>query len=196
LEQELPRIVRIQTERRKAPVELALTSSQPARFAKDGRALTLTRLGVGGNLKRPLESTNPCESMLEIVRRTQRNVKRWSSGEMVLRWTAAGMLEAERQFRKIIGYRDLATLVVAIEPAGDVRSTPLALRPRRPLSASPPDHHTGTAAPKFHGARIILPRAVDRPGGSAVLLARARLVRIASRENALFTVAKGFRVLS
>ena len=53
--------------------------------------------------------------MLEIVRRTQRNVKRWSSGEMALRWTAAGMLEAERQFRKIIGYRDLATLVIAIE---------------------------------------------------------------------------------
>jgi transposase-like protein len=77
--------------------------------------LTLSRLGVTGNLKRTLESTNPCESMLEIVRRTQRNVKRWSSGEMALRWTAAGMLEAERQFRKIIGYRDLATLVVAIE---------------------------------------------------------------------------------
>jgi putative transposase len=77
--------------------------------------LTLTRLGVTGSLKRTVESTNPCESMIEIVRRTQRNVKRWSSGEMALRWTAAGMLEAEQQFRKIIGYRDLATLVVAIE---------------------------------------------------------------------------------
>jgi putative transposase len=77
--------------------------------------LTLTRLGVSGSLKRTLESTNPCESMLEVVRRTQRNVKRWSSGEMALRWTAAGMLEAERQFRRIIGYRGLATLVVAIE---------------------------------------------------------------------------------
>ncbi len=77
--------------------------------------LTLTRLGVTGSLKRTLSSTNPCESMIEIVRRTQRNVKRWSSGEMALRWTAAGMLEAERQFRKIVGYRDLATLVVAIE---------------------------------------------------------------------------------
>ena len=53
--------------------------------------------------------------MIEIVRRTQRNVKRWSSGEMALRWTAAGMLEAERQFRRIIGYRELATLAVAIE---------------------------------------------------------------------------------
>ena len=83
--------------------------------------LTLTKLGVTGNLKRTLESTNPCESMIEIVRHTQRNVKRWSSGEMALRWTAAGMLEAERQFRKIIGYRDLATLVVAIERDNDRR---------------------------------------------------------------------------
>jgi len=83
--------------------------------------LTLTRLGVTGNLKRTLESTNPCESMIEIVRHTQRNVKRWSSGEMALRWTAAGMLEAERQFRKIIGYRDLATLVIAIERNNDRR---------------------------------------------------------------------------
>ncbi len=88
--------------------------------------LTLTRLGVGGNLKRTLESTNPCESMIEIVRRTQRNVKRWSSGEMALRWTAAGMLEAERQFRKIIGYRELATLVIAIEHGHDTRRQPLA----------------------------------------------------------------------
>jgi putative transposase len=61
--------------------------------------------------------------MLEIVRRTQRNVKRWSSGEMALRWTAAGMLEAEKQFRRIIGYCDLATLVVAIERDHDRRRT-------------------------------------------------------------------------
>ena len=77
--------------------------------------LTLTRLKIKGPLKRTLESTNPCESMIECVRRTSRNVKRWQSGEMGLRWTAAGMLEAERQFRKIIGYRDLAKLVIAIE---------------------------------------------------------------------------------
>jgi hypothetical protein len=52
---------------------------------------------------------------IETVRRTSRNVKRWQSGEMCLRWTAAGMLEAERQFRKIIGYRDLAKLALAVE---------------------------------------------------------------------------------
>jgi putative transposase len=77
--------------------------------------LTLTRLGIGGNLKRTLESTNPIESMIEFTRRTSRNVKRWQSGDMCLRWTAAGMLEAERQFRKIIGYSTLATLANAVE---------------------------------------------------------------------------------
>ena len=58
------------------------------------------------------------------VRRTSRNVKRWSSGEMAMRWTAAGMLEAERQFRRIIGYRDLARLVVAIEDVVTGRALP------------------------------------------------------------------------
>lgn len=53
--------------------------------------------------------------MVEFTRRTSRNVKRWQSGDMCLRWTAAGMLEAERQFRKITGYSDLAKLAIAIE---------------------------------------------------------------------------------
>jgi putative transposase len=53
--------------------------------------------------------------MIETVRRVARNVKRWQSGDMCLRWTAAGMLEAETQFRRIIGYRELAKLAVAVE---------------------------------------------------------------------------------
>jgi transposase-like protein len=77
--------------------------------------LTITRLGVKGTLKRTLQSTNPCESMIECVRRSSRNVKRWSSGEMCLRWTAAGMLEAERQFRRIVGHKHLAKLALAVE---------------------------------------------------------------------------------
>jgi len=97
--------------------ELEHTHPGAASSLREGleETLTLNRLGISGNLKRTLESTNPCESMIECVRRTSRNVKRWSSGEMAMRWTAAGMLEAERQFRRVIGYRDLATLVVAIE---------------------------------------------------------------------------------
>ena len=108
---------------RRLASELDRTYPGAAGSLREGmeETLTLTRLGVTGNLKRTLESTNPCESMIEIVRHTQRNVKRWSSGEMALRWTAAGMLEAERQFRKIIGYRNLATLVIAIERDHDRR---------------------------------------------------------------------------
>ncbi|MBV9003386.1 MAG: IS256 family transposase, partial [Solirubrobacterales bacterium] len=77
--------------------------------------LTVTRLGITGKLKRTLQSTNPCESMIGTVRAIQRNVKNWSSGEMCLRWTAAGMLEAEARFRKVEGYRGLAQLAVHVE---------------------------------------------------------------------------------
>ena len=77
--------------------------------------LTLMRLGIDGRLAKTLGSTNPIESMIEIVRHTQRNVKRWREGDMRKRWTAAGMLVAEQQFRRIIGYRDLAKLVIAVE---------------------------------------------------------------------------------
>jgi putative transposase len=77
--------------------------------------LTVTRLKVTGKLRKTLESTNPCESMIECVRRTSRNVKYWQNGEMCLRWTAAGMLEAEQQFRRVIGHKDLAKLAVAVE---------------------------------------------------------------------------------
>ena len=98
-------------------VELERTWPDAARSLQEGleETLTLTRLGVAGQLAKTLSSTNPCESMIEIVRRTQRNVKRWREGDMRKRWTAAGMLEAEQQFRRIIGYRHLATLVIAIE---------------------------------------------------------------------------------
>jgi putative transposase len=99
--------------------------------------LTLTRLGIGGNLKRTLQSTNPIESMIEFTRRTSRNVKRWQSGDMCLRWTAAGMLEAERQFRKIIGYSDLAKLANAVER--DLTATRVNNTPIDPLHAPAPE---------------------------------------------------------
>jgi transposase-like protein len=97
--------------------ELEHTHPGAAGSLREGMQETLTviRLGIKGKLKRTLESTNPAESMIDCVRTTQRNVKHWSSGEMGLRWTAAGMLEAEKQFRKVIGYLQLPSLAVAIE---------------------------------------------------------------------------------
>ena len=101
--------------------ELDRTWPDAAGSLREGLAetLTLMRLGIGGQLAKTLCSTNPCESMIEIVRYTQRNVKRWQDGDMRKRWTAAGMLVAEQQFRRIIGYRDLAKLVIAIERHAD-----------------------------------------------------------------------------
>jgi putative transposase len=87
--------------------------------------LTLTRLGVRGKLKSTLASTNPIESMIGTVRHTSRNVKHWQSGDMCLRWTAAGMLQAETQFRKIVGYSDLAKLALAVERDLLAQRTPI-----------------------------------------------------------------------
>jgi transposase-like protein len=97
--------------------ELERTWPDAAASLREGMAetLTLMRLGIDGRLSKTLSSTNPIESMIEIVRHTQRNVKRWRDGDMRKRWTAAGMLVAEQQFRRIIGYGDLAKLVIAIE---------------------------------------------------------------------------------
>ena len=97
--------------------ELARTWPDAAASLREGMSetLTLMRLRITGQLAKTLCSTNPCESMLEIVRYTQRNVKRWRDGDMRRRWTTAGMLVAEQQFRRIIGYRDLAKLVIAID---------------------------------------------------------------------------------
>jgi hypothetical protein len=97
--------------------ELDHTHPGAAASLREGMEETLTviRLQIKGKLKKTLESTNPCESMLDCVRTTQRNVKHWSSGEMGLRRTAAGMLEAEKQFRKVIGFLQLPTLAIAIE---------------------------------------------------------------------------------
>jgi len=58
--------------------------------------------------------------MIEICRRTSRNVKRWQSGDMCLRWTAAGMLEAERQSAR--------SSARGTQPAGTVERSPLTVR--------------------------------------------------------------------
>jgi putative transposase len=97
--------------------ELEHTHPGAAASLREGMEETLTviRLGIKGKLKRTLESTNPAESMIDCVRTTHRNVKHWTSGEMGMRWTAAGMLEAEKQFRKVVGYLELPKLAVALD---------------------------------------------------------------------------------
>jgi transposase-like protein len=75
---------------------------------------TVARLGIDGRLAKTLTTSNPIESMISIARTTNRNVTRWRDGQMVLRWTAAGMLNAERSFRRIKGYKQMPQLVEAL----------------------------------------------------------------------------------
>jgi hypothetical protein len=72
-------------------------------------------MGLPPSLLRTFKSTNPIESMISIARDSSRNVKRWRDGKMAMRWIAAGMLEAEKHFRKVNGYRDLHVLKRALE---------------------------------------------------------------------------------
>jgi transposase-like protein len=97
--------------------ELAHTHPGASNSLREGLEETVTaiRLGARSHLRRTLLSTNPCESMIECIRRSSANVKRWQNGDMALRWTAAGMLEAEHSFRRIQGHADLAELAIEIE---------------------------------------------------------------------------------
>ncbi len=77
--------------------------------------LTVNRLEVPPTLARTLRSTNAIESMIEIYRDHSTNVKRWRDGTMALRWCAAGMLEAAKQFRRVNGHLHLPALRVALD---------------------------------------------------------------------------------
>jgi putative transposase len=77
--------------------------------------LTVGRLGVPPTLARTLRSTNCVESMIEICRDHSTNVKRWRNGQMALRWCAAGMNEAARQFRRVNGFMHLPVLRAALD---------------------------------------------------------------------------------
>ena len=76
--------------------------------------LTVTRLGLPSELRRSLACTNIIENMMGTVRRVSRNVKRWSSASMALRWTAAAMLEAKKGFRRLKAYKQLGALRTAL----------------------------------------------------------------------------------
>lgn len=99
--------------------QLERVNPSAARSLEEGLEETLTvhRLGVGALLRRSLTTTNPIESCLSTVERVARNVKRWHGGDQPLRWTATGLLEAERKFRKVKGFRDLATLDRKLNPS-------------------------------------------------------------------------------
>ena len=77
--------------------------------------LTVIRLGLPKELRRSLACTNIIENAQDTVRIIQRNVKRWRNAEMALRWTAAGLMEAQKTFRRLKACRQLPILRHALE---------------------------------------------------------------------------------
>jgi putative transposase len=76
--------------------------------------LTVNRLGLPAQLRRSLACTNSIENMMGTVRRVCRNVKRWRNAAMALRWTAAGMMEAAKGFRRLQAHKQLPILKAAL----------------------------------------------------------------------------------
>lgn len=75
---------------------------------------TVRRLGLSDRLCRTLSNTNTIESMISVAKTTTGNVKRWRDGKMIKRWVAAGMLNAERGFRRVKGVKDMPALLAAL----------------------------------------------------------------------------------
>jgi transposase-like protein len=99
--------------------ELMDINPSAARSLEEGLEETLTvhRLGIPEQLRRTLASTNVIESAFSIVGTVCRNVKRWRQGDQIERWVGSGLLVAERQFRKVIGFRHIPTLLSSMANA-------------------------------------------------------------------------------
>ena len=76
--------------------------------------LTVRTLHLSARLQRSLATTNAAESLLSRTRHVKRNVKRWRGGQMMLRWVAAGVLEAVKGFRRVKGCADMPRLVTVL----------------------------------------------------------------------------------
>ncbi len=76
--------------------------------------LTLQRLGISGTLYKKLRSTNAIENLNSGITAYSKNVKRWQGGLMVVRWVSAAIVEAEKKFRRVQGWRDIKTLITAL----------------------------------------------------------------------------------
>jgi len=97
--------------------ELMDLNPSAARSLGEGMEETLTvhRLHVPMQLRKTLASTNVIESAFSIVERVCRNVKRWHAGDQRERWVGSGLLVAQKQFRRITGYKHIPVLIRELE---------------------------------------------------------------------------------
>ena len=97
--------------------ELMELNPSAARSLGEGMEETLTvhRLHVPMQLRKTLASTNVIESAFSIVEQVCRNVKRWHGGDQRERWVGSGLSVAQKQFRRIVGYKQIPTLIRELE---------------------------------------------------------------------------------
>ena len=97
--------------------ELMDLNPSAARSLGEGMEETLTvhRLRVPTQLRKTLASTNVIESAFSIVEQVCKNVKRWHGGDQRERWVGSGLLVAQRQFRRITGYKQIPALIRELE---------------------------------------------------------------------------------
>jgi transposase-like protein len=77
--------------------------------------LTVHKLEVAGLLRKTLQTTNPIESCFSVSRTITGRVKRWRGDDMVQRWAVSSLLRAEKNFRRIKGYREIPKLIAALQ---------------------------------------------------------------------------------
>jgi putative transposase len=109
--------------------------------------LTVLTLQLSARLQRSLATTNAAESLLSRTRHVKRNVKRWRGGQMMLRWVAAGVLEAVKGFRRLKGHADMPRLVAALRARDQRLGSVSQWRTSRRISTEPP--------PNFNSGRDI-----------------------------------------
>lgn len=81
--------------------------------------LTVKSMNLPANLERTLSTTNPIENLNSTIRRVHHKVKRWTDGNMVKRWVAAGVMEAQRGFRRLRGYKGMPLLIAALRQTAE-----------------------------------------------------------------------------
>jgi len=107
-----------EAKRRLLQLAVSLEESYPsaANSLREGldETLTVMKLNVGPTLTATLSSTNPIENLNGSSRNVIRRVKRWRGGKMAMRWVASALLEAEKKFRRVKGYREIPGLVSSL----------------------------------------------------------------------------------
>jgi putative transposase len=100
---------------------LASINQAAARSLDEGfdQTLTINRLGLSEQLCRLFSSTNIIESCFSLADDLCRNVKCWRDANMAWRWAGTVLLEVEKRFHRIKGYRDLPVLVEKLKAGVD-----------------------------------------------------------------------------